>query len=363
MTVREDGSLDVDALETLVDENTRLIACGLASNGTGTIHDCHRIATLKKNALTFFDGVHYAPHNLMNVQALDADFLVVSPYKFFGPHCGALYGRRDLLASLSPDKLRVSDDGLPRDESCYLSRWELGTPSFEALSGATAAVDYLAALGDRFGGITDGGSLTRRDRLRAGFAAIGAHEHLLKRQFLDGVEAVPGLVDLRRDRRARRARARPSPWPKTASRPRRGSNLRSPRATHARFCARKDGRGSRRTAGTSSGPAVALARPSVLAGVDGRVHRQSGQSRLESPTRTTNSGNATPGLAQHKRSLLLKEAPGAGGGRGPEDSRYHNRRKDDLRRANGETSFATETQHALGRRRRRTCQWDDGDPT
>ena len=89
--------------------------------------------------------------------------------------------------------MRVSDDGLPRDESCYLSRWELGTPSFEALSGATAAVDYLAALGDRFGGITDGGSLTRRDRLRAGFAAIGAHEHLLKRQFLDGVEDVPGL--------------------------------------------------------------------------------------------------------------------------------------------------------------------------
>ena len=75
MTVREDGSLDVDALETLVDENTRLIACGLASNGTGTIHDCHRIATLKKNALTFFDGVHYAPHNLIDVQAPDADFL------------------------------------------------------------------------------------------------------------------------------------------------------------------------------------------------------------------------------------------------------------------------------------------------
>ena len=172
MTVREDGSLDVDALETLVDENTRLIACGLASNGTGTIHDCQRISTLKKNALTFFDGVHYAPHNLIDVKTLDADFLVVSPYKFFGPHCGALYGRRDLLASLSPDKLRVSDDGLPREDSCYLSRWELGTPSFEALSGATAAVDYLAALGDRFGGITDGGSLTRRDRLRAGARAL-----------------------------------------------------------------------------------------------------------------------------------------------------------------------------------------------
>ena len=78
MTVREDGSLDVDSLETLVDENTRLIACGLASNGTGTIHDCQRISTLKNNALTFFDGVHYAPHNLIDVQALDADFLVVA---------------------------------------------------------------------------------------------------------------------------------------------------------------------------------------------------------------------------------------------------------------------------------------------
>ena len=86
---------------------------------------------------------------------------------------------------------------------------ELGTPSFEALSGATAAVDYLAALGDRFGGITDGGSLTRRDRLRAGFAAIGAHEHLLKRQFLAGVEDIPGLSiygGRTRSTRARRPR-------------------------------------------------------------------------------------------------------------------------------------------------------------
>ena len=150
MTVREDGSLDVDALETLIDENTRLIACGLASNGTGTIHDCHRIATLKKHALTFFDGVHYAPHNLIDVQALDADFVVVSPYKFFGPHCGALYGRRDLLASLSPDKLRVSDDGLPREDSCYLRGGSWARRPSKP-SGAAAAVDYLAALGDRFG--------------------------------------------------------------------------------------------------------------------------------------------------------------------------------------------------------------------
>lgn len=193
VSVRADGSLDVDALESLVDARTRLIACGLASNGTGTLHYCHRVSELKQNALTFFDAVHYAPHNLIDVQELHADFLVASPYKFFGPHCGALFGKRELLSSLNPDKLRASDDGLPREDSCYLSRWELGTPNFEALAGATAAVDYLASLGDRFGGITEDG-LNRRDRLRAGFAAVGAHEHLLKRQFLAAVREIPGVT-------------------------------------------------------------------------------------------------------------------------------------------------------------------------
>ena len=148
VSVRADGSLDVDALETLVDERTRLIACGLASNGTGTLHDCHRVSALKRNALTFFDAVHYAPHNLIGVQDLRADFLVASPYKFFGPHCGALFGRRELLSSLNPDKLRTSDDGLPREDSCYLSRWELGTPNFEALAGDNFQIVLTVSVAD-----------------------------------------------------------------------------------------------------------------------------------------------------------------------------------------------------------------------
>ncbi|KAH8049432.1 cysteine desulfurase [Aureococcus anophagefferens] len=193
--VKGDGCLDVDALEALVDARTRLVACGYASNGLGSVTDVSRVCGVARRAgaVSFVDAVHYAPHGLVDVALVGCDFLVLSPYKFFGPHCGALFGRRELLEALEPAKLRVADGGLPSDANCHMSKWEVGTQNFEALAGTTAAVDYLASLGDRFGGLAAGGR-TRRERLVAGFGAIARHEHVLKRRFLAGAAKVPGLV-------------------------------------------------------------------------------------------------------------------------------------------------------------------------
>jgi len=189
------GALDLDALDALVDGRTKLVAVGVASNGLGTIHDVDRVCAAARDvgALSFLDAVHYAPHGLLDVEATACDFMVASPYKFFGPHAGALFGRRALLDTLAPDKIALSDDGLPRAENCHMSRWELGTSNFEASAGVSACVDYVASLGDRFGGVAADSAPSRRDRLRAGFAAIALHEHLLKKQFLEGAAAVPGL--------------------------------------------------------------------------------------------------------------------------------------------------------------------------
>ena len=197
--VTDEGTLDLSALPRLVDDRTRVVACGVASNGLGAVTDvaavCASAKALAPRALTFLDAVHFAPHGLVDVEAFGCDFLVCSPYKFFGPHCGVLYGRRALLESLGPAKLLLSDDGLPSDGNCHMSKWELGTQNFEALAGATAAVDYLASLGDRFGGLTaDPAALSRRERLVAGFAAIATHEHALKRRFLDGAAKIDGLT-------------------------------------------------------------------------------------------------------------------------------------------------------------------------
>jgi len=200
-------AVDTDAMVNLIDENTAFVAVGLASNGIGTINDDVKTvcaAASSVGALSFVDAVHAAPHVRLDVRDLQCDFAVVSPYKFFGPHLGVLCGRRDLLASLKPDKLRVSDDGLPSREN-PMSKWETGTQQFEAIAGATAAVEYLASLGERFGGVapppedllslhTTQTSLTRRHLLDAAYDAIAYHEDALKTAFLRGASAIPGLT-------------------------------------------------------------------------------------------------------------------------------------------------------------------------
>ena len=185
-----------EALEGLVDSRTRLLAMGLASNGHGSVHAVAPLLAAAREAsggahLSYLDAVHYAPHGALDVAALGCDFLACSPYKFFGPHCGALFGRRELLSELPVDKLDCADEGLPSEANCFMSRFEVGTGNYEAYAGTRAAVDYLAELGMRYGGADADAS--RRVRLEAAWRAIGAHENELKLRFLEKARRVPGL--------------------------------------------------------------------------------------------------------------------------------------------------------------------------
>eukprot|EP00930_Biecheleria_cincta_P039847 TRINITY_DN27349_c0_g1_i1.p1 TRINITY_DN27349_c0_g1~~TRINITY_DN27349_c0_g1_i1.p1 ORF type:complete len:736 (-),score=116.25 TRINITY_DN27349_c0_g1_i1:466-2673(-) len=187
---------DPNLLATVIDSRTRLVAAGFASNGVGTVHDVQSICKAARElsngqALSFVDAVHYAPHGYIDVEKIGCDFLVCSPYKFFAPHSGVLFGRRELLERLPAQRLDCSDDTLPSEANCDMSRWELGTQNYEALAGVAAAVDYLASLGTRFGGAS--GDMARRDRLKAGFLAIAAHERELKVRFLEGAAQIPSL--------------------------------------------------------------------------------------------------------------------------------------------------------------------------
>src|SRR5579884_3093341 len=140
----EDCTLDLDSLRRLLDDRTRLVAVGCASNAVGTFNDVARLTRWahEVRALAFLDAVHYAPHGPMDVQAWDCDFLACSAYKFFGPHVGVLWGRRELLESLPAYKVRPAPDTLP-------DRWMTGTQNHEGLAGVPAAVDYLAEIGGR----------------------------------------------------------------------------------------------------------------------------------------------------------------------------------------------------------------------
>ncbi len=176
----EDCTLDLAALTGLLNERTRLVAITAASNAVGTIPDVRRGVKLahEAGALAYVDAVHYTPHGLLDVQALDCDFLVSSAYKYFGPHTGILYGRYEHLARLAAYKVRPADPEPP-------GKWETGTQSFESLAGVTAAVDYLAHLGGPAG--------SRRERLERAMVRVKEHEADLSARFLAGATQVPGL--------------------------------------------------------------------------------------------------------------------------------------------------------------------------
>jgi cysteine desulfurase family protein (TIGR01976 family) len=172
-----DCTLRLDLLPTLLTDRTRLVAVGLASNAVGTVNPVREVVAAVRGVgvLVFVDAVHAVPHRPVDVAALGADFLACSPYKFFGPHLGVLWGRRDLLERLPAYKVRPAPDTGP-------GRWMTGTPSFEAIAGTHAAVEYLAGLGT---------GADRRAALAAGYAAIRAHETALAAQFLDGLTRLP----------------------------------------------------------------------------------------------------------------------------------------------------------------------------
>jgi cysteine desulfurase family protein (TIGR01976 family) len=175
-------TLDLATLDAALSERTRLVAVGYASNATGTINPVAEIVRRARSvgAWTFVDAVHHAPHGPLDVDALGCDFLACSAYKFFGPHLGILWGRTDLLDELPAYKVRPADD-----------RWETGTQNHEGIAGTLAAVEYLATVGDHFGGVAPG--TTRRERLVAGMRAIEGHERGLAVRLLGGMAAIPGL--------------------------------------------------------------------------------------------------------------------------------------------------------------------------
>jgi len=180
---------ELDPLEPLLSERTRLLAVTAASNLIGTMPDVRALADLAHaaGALVAVDAVHYAAHMLVDRLALGADLLTCSPYKFLGPHCGVLTADPALLETLHPDKLLPSSDAVPE-------RFELGTLPYELLAGATAAVDFIAAVGGD-------PNLGRRGALSASWAAIGEHEDRLRARIEAGLLEMGATVYSRAARR------------------------------------------------------------------------------------------------------------------------------------------------------------------
>lgn len=174
------GQLDWTKLEELLSARPRLLAIGAASNALGTITDVARAAAMARSAgtLSFVDAVHYAPHELVDVQKIGCDFLACSAYKFYGPHIGILFGRQDVLAGVDIPKLAPAPNTAPE-------RMETGTQNHEGIVGAAAAVDFLASLGD---------GETRRARLAAAFALLHDRGRSLLLRLWDGLSAIDGVT-------------------------------------------------------------------------------------------------------------------------------------------------------------------------
>src|SRR5438309_6143022 len=179
-----DCTLDMNDLARKISGHTRLVAVGYASNAVGTINNVKEVVRLAREAgaLTFIDAVHYAPHGPIDVRELDCDFLVCSTYKFFGPHMGVLYGKREHLKRLQPYKVRALTNDSP-------FRWEWGTLNHECIAGITACVEYLADLGHH----VDPAVQKRRAALLAAYGAIQQHERDLAERLIRGLLALPSL--------------------------------------------------------------------------------------------------------------------------------------------------------------------------
>ncbi len=177
--VPETGQLDWKDLEEKVNERTKVVAVGVASNALGTLNDIQRAARLahRAGALLFADAVHSVPHVMTDVKDWQCDFLACSAYKFYGPHIGVLFGRKELLESVDFPKLAPAPTLAPE-------RAETGTQNHEGLRGVTAAVDFLASL-------AVGNS--RREQIEATFEGIEARGRVLAARMWEGLASVPGV--------------------------------------------------------------------------------------------------------------------------------------------------------------------------
>jgi cysteine desulfurase family protein (TIGR01976 family) len=180
----ENCTLNMADLASKINAKTKLVAVGYASNAVGTINPVKEIIRLAHavGALAFIDAVHYTPHGRIDVAALDCDFLVCSTYKFFGPHMGVLFGKREHLKSLRPYKVRPLTDAIP-------FRWEWGTLNHECIAGITACVEYIADMGHR----ARPEVTTRRAAIEAAYEITHEHERTLLERAVAGLRKIRGL--------------------------------------------------------------------------------------------------------------------------------------------------------------------------
>ncbi len=185
----EKYEFDLNCLENLLSDKTKLICIGGASNLLGTINDIKSICKIAKkaNALTYIDAVQLAPHVSIDVQDIDCDFLVCSAYKFFGPHQGILWGKRKLLKSLSPYKVRPATSELP---GCF----ETGTQSHEGMAGTTAAVNYFAWIGREYADSYQIENKYKKERTKFVHAAL---DYLFEYEKILTIDLIEGLQNIK----------------------------------------------------------------------------------------------------------------------------------------------------------------------
>ena len=183
----EDCTLRLDQFESLLNEHTKLVAVGYASNAVGTINPVRRITRQAHDAgaLCFVDAVQYAPHGSIDVQDIDCDFLAVSAYKFFGPHIGVLYGKREHLERLKAYKVRPAPSEPP-------GRFETGTQNHEGIAGLLGALEYLGAIGEQ-SARDEGEAGDRALRFKQALRTIQSYELNLTRMLIETLSAVPGV--------------------------------------------------------------------------------------------------------------------------------------------------------------------------
>jgi cysteine desulfurase family protein (TIGR01976 family) len=176
----ETGQLEFHMLGDLLNKRTKVLAIGAASNILGTINEFEKACAMAKDigTLSFVDAVHYAAHELIDVNAIDCDFLACSAYKFYGPHIGILYGRKQLLEEVDFPKIRPAPDYSPE-------RLETGTQNHEGIAGAAAAVDFIASL-------ASGGS--RRERLTVAYGELHRGQHEMFKVMWDGLSKIDGVT-------------------------------------------------------------------------------------------------------------------------------------------------------------------------
>ena len=177
--LQPDGTLDYDHFQSVLSDRTRVVAVGYASNCLGTVNQLPLVRKLSREvgALLVVDAVHYAPHFSIDVQSLDADFLLCSAYKFYGPHVGILYSRPGLLEKLQTNRLRTQDEKAPY-------RIETGTLNHASVVGVKAAIEYIAGLGE---------GETCRQRIESAMERIAEYEHHLACGLYEGLCQIPGI--------------------------------------------------------------------------------------------------------------------------------------------------------------------------